>query len=150
MTAEEAVATIAAAWRADFPPATVKAYVAGIADLDPDHLGRAVTLAVRSCRFAPTVSDLRTIVATMRLDAPVAAEALGSVEAAVASGTTKKLHPLARRTLNVLGGSWAWKTTDNPGVMRGQFLRLYEELTRSETQAIVRGTIGSARKEIGR
>lgn len=132
---------IAATWKSDFSAERVKAYAWGLRDINPDDLEQAVALSIRSSRYPPTVSDLRTIVATLRLNHPGAGEALELVEAAVANNTTRRLPVPARRALDALGGSWAWKTTDVPSVLRGQFLRLYEEFSRTETQAIIRGSI---------
>jgi hypothetical protein len=53
----------------------------------------------------------------------------------------KPLPAPARRALNVLGGEWAWRTTENLGVMRGQFTRLYDEFLREELAGPMRGRL---------
>ncbi len=44
------------------------------------------------------------------------------------------MHPLARRALDIVGGFYAFRSTDNAGVIRSQFLRVYNGLRESEVR----------------
>lgn len=104
---------------------TAKIYIAKLSDIPPDMLALAVhDLCCTSERF-PTIRAIREAVAERTLAVPSEAEALMQIEAWV-TGRVEP-HPLARRVLRLIGGTYAYRTAENPSVIRGQFLRLYRE-----------------------
>lgn len=143
-----AVSLLNEAWRDSFSARRMEVYVEHLADLDGEAVLAAVNLLVKSSQFPPTVSEIRTVVATARTNYPTPGVALELTERAVMEGKTRQLPAPARRALDLLGGSYSWKTTETPSIMRSQFLRLYEEFARAETQAIIAGQLESGRRQL--
>lgn len=111
---------------------TLSIYARELGDLDPVALGDAVRRLIRTSEFFPTIHAIRDAVAEDQLGLPGEAEALRQVNARAAfrepTGPAPTVHPLVREAVNLLGGWHAIRATDEPGVMRGQLLRLYREL----------------------
>jgi hypothetical protein len=106
---------------------TLTIYVRELSDLDPAALGDAVRLLIRTSEFFPTIHAIRETVAEAALDLPSEAAALAEVNA-LGAGRPGRLTPLVREALDAVGGPWAVRTASEPGVIRGQFLRIYRDL----------------------
>lgn len=111
---------------------TLSIYARELGDLNPADLAIAVRLLIRTSEFFPTIHAIRDAVAESDLGLPGEAEALAQVNARAAyretTGDPPAVHPLVREAVTLLGGWHAIRATDEPGVMRGQLLRLYREL----------------------
>lgn len=127
-------------------PATFGLYLRLLADLDPAVLDAAVThLILAGGDWLPSVSAIREAAAELVLDLPREAAALAQIHAVIAwnrlpeasRGPAPAVHPLVRRTVYSLGGYYAFRTSDKPSVLLGQFSRLYGE-ARSEALHEVR------------
>lgn len=108
-----------------------------LADVDDTLLVAATRDAIRTSRFFPLVSELLAACAEHALCLPSEAEAIDQIEARIAWGRTTDteptyVHPAVRESLERVGGFWAYKTADNPAVIRGQFLNVYRA-DRAET-----------------
>jgi hypothetical protein len=101
---------------------TLRVYRRNLDDLPVGAVVDACTVLTLTSEFFPTIHAIRTTVAETSLGLPNEAEALALVEGRAS------LPPLVREALNMVGGYHAWRVTDQPGVMRGQFLRVYREL----------------------
>jgi hypothetical protein len=130
------VAELAAAFpQRPVPRQTLAVYVRHLEDIDLDSLEVAVRGLIRTSEFFPTVHAIRTAVAEAALGLPTEGEAL----AAVTTRGVVGLHPLVREALDMVGGYHAWRITDNPGVMRGQFTRIYREMREERLREFVVG-----------
>lgn len=114
--------------RMDVAKGTVSMYVRALADLPAQALMRAANAWVMESRFFPTVAELRARVIEERVDLPDAIEAWHLIERAIASGSLSELPDEVRRALKAVGGSWAYKTTTRPELMRRDFTSAYELL----------------------
>lgn len=145
MTRQEALAELKLAfYEANVPPDTFRYYLHDLADVPVDLLHTAVVHLCRTSadpRRFPTLGQIRAACAEHLLGLPNEAEALGQVQALVAwtrQSTLERaegapaLHPLVRQALDLVGGTQAFRATDEPGVIRGQFGRLYREARASE------------------
>jgi hypothetical protein len=128
------IADLAAAFpQRSIPAATIDLYARELADLDPVALSDAVRLLIRTSEFFPTIRAIREAVAEAALGLPNEAEALNQIH------ERSGVHPLVREAVNVVGGWHAVRTTDQPGVLRGQFLRVYRELRHARVGAYIAG-----------
>lgn len=123
---------------------TFRVYLRNLADVPPGLLSEAAVVLTRSSEFFPTIAAIRETVAEIALDLPSEAEALSQVARRVEWGrssedldpaTAPDVHPLVLETVQRVGGFFAFRTADEPGVVRGQFGRLY----RAERTAALRG-----------
>lgn len=115
---------------------TIRVYVRELSDIDPAALEQAARALIRTSEFFPTVRAIRETVAEQTLALPGEAAALEQVYARIAwhrddeadrEGDPPHVHPLVRHALDLVGGYSAFRTADDPGVVRGQFLRLFRE-----------------------
>lgn len=115
---------------------TVRVYVRELSDVPPAILEEAVRALIRTSEWFPSVAAIRQAVAERTLALPSEAEALAQVSARSRwarqdedeRGDRPDVHPLVREALDQVGGWFAFRSADEPGVVRGQFLRLYKEL----------------------
>lgn len=116
-------------------------------DLLGDLPARVVMAAVKA-HYAtseyptlPAIGKIRKeAVALMRPAVPTAAEAWGEVESEIRRvgwyGAPDRLTPVAARVVRAIG----WRRiceSDEPGVERGQFLRMYEQMAQREERDAV-------------
>lgn len=107
-----------------------------LSDVPPEVLERAVRQVARTSEFFPTLAAIRSACAELVLDLPSESAALAQVEARMrwgradedARGDPPRVHPLVKAALDHVGGYYAFKSADEPAVVRGQFLRLYRSL----------------------
>jgi hypothetical protein len=115
-------------------PATIAAYDAFLADMHISDLKRAAAYCIANSEFFPTMYALRE--AAQKSDAnrpPTAGEAWYEIKRAFHThGSWKRpewSHPLVGKAVAAMGG---WKdlclSEDPEGVIRGQFIKLYNVL----------------------
>lgn len=111
-------------------------YRSHLADLPLDKLEEAVVTLIRTSDRLPSIKAIREQTASLMLDLPDESEALLQVERRIEwsrSGDATEIaggppvHELVRKALDHVGGFHAFRTTEEPAVLRGQFLRLYRE-----------------------
>ena len=104
---------------------TLATYVRFLVDLDKGAAEEAIEELVSVSTQMPTIAAIRRRVIEEQLGLPTGAEAWIAI-----SDTTRKeqLPELAREARELLGGSWAIRTSDNPTITRAQYLKVFEEL----------------------
>lgn len=133
-TIADVIAEVRHAFPTDrIPDETIVVYVKHLADLDPDQLAAAAAAYCREAKRFPTIADLRRLVAERNLQLPDEAEALRQANRradwyATRDGAPPEMHPLVRDALRSVGGPGALRESDQPSVVRGQFLRVYRDL----------------------
>lgn len=116
--------------------ATMRLYLRELADIPAEILAVAVRDVIRTSDHFPRVKAIREAAALRTLALPTESEALAQVAARIAWGRQPEqdrgappvLHPLVGEALDHVGGYHAFRVADEPGVVRGQFLRLYKDL----------------------
>lgn len=133
------------------PEATVSVYERELADVPLDALEGAVRELIRVSDYFPRVAEVRRRAAARVHVLPSEADALAQVSARTAwtrldererPDTPPALHPLVKDALDLVGGAYAFKSSDNPSVVRGQFLNLYRE---SRARTLERVAVGDFR-----
>jgi hypothetical protein len=110
--------------RQPFPDASVAFYARKLADLDAVELAGAVDRITNRSTFLPSVAEIRSEVAEARLGLPTTAEAWETAE----SGSLRTAPEPLRRAVEIVGGRWAIRHSDNPTAVRAQFRQAYEDL----------------------
>jgi hypothetical protein len=110
---------------------TVSTYVRFLVDLEHAPAEEAIEDLIATAVTMPTVAAIRRQVINEELKLPSAAEAWISI-----NDTTRgeELHDLAKEARELLGGSWAIRTSDQPSITRAQYLKIYEELREKALQ----------------
>lgn len=131
---------------------TVEVYLRELNDLDPERLTPVVRALIRESEFFPTVRAIREAYAEAALALPGEAEALGQVTARAAWLSTREgdpppLHPAVQEALKLVGGPSAFRHATDPGVVTGQFLRLYRDVRAREVRAVQVGNLLGAAPE---
>lgn len=111
---------------------TVEIYARELADLPETALEVAARELIRSSEFFPTIAAIRQAAVTSLLALPSEAEALAQIEARVAwgrsqVGTCPAVETGVHQAVLAVGGYYAFRASEDPGVVRGQFLRLYRD-----------------------
>ena len=105
---------------------TFATYVRFLVDLDKAAAEEAIEELISVSTKMPTIAAIRRRVIEVELALPTAAEAWIAI-----SDTTRKtdeLHELAKKARELLGGSWAIRTSGKPAVTRAQYFKIFEEL----------------------
>ena len=105
---------------------TFATYVRFLVDLDKAAAEEAIEELISVSTTMPTIAAISRRVIEEELALPTAAEAWIAI-----SDTTRKtdeLHELAKKARELLGGSWAIRTSGNPAVTRAQYFKIFEEL----------------------
>lgn len=124
--AQKLVAVLCAAYpEVELREETVPTYVRFLVDLDRAAAEEAIEDLIATSLTMPTVAAIRRQVINEQLKLPTAAEAWLSVSD---SKKVEELHDLAKEARELLGGSWAIRTSDQPSITRAQYLKIYEEL----------------------
>lgn len=130
------VGVLAEAFRQTISEATIMAYEIGLKDLPPQQVETAVTNAIRSCKFMPTVKELRELATGMKdIDRPVLAW-----EAVISIPLNPYKHvdfddPLINATIRNLGG-WPsfidrFSDAESEKWVRKDFIDTYQKLLSS-------------------
>lgn len=133
MTASESVRVVsklqAAYPQREVTPATTQVYAEALADLPLDEALAAVAEIVATCRWFPTISEIRERVAEARCGAPEPDQAYAEVRVAVRSHGRARLpqwsHPAIAEAVRSIGWS-ALCDSERPGVERAHFLSAYK------------------------
>lgn len=134
----------------DVTRATLQLYKRELEDLPHEALAHAVKALIRTSEWFPTVSAIRQAASERLLDLPSDAAALAQIEARLDWGRQRTgadeetpstdgapdVHPLVRDALELAGGFYAFRRSDNPAVVRGQFAKLYRELRAGKVRDI--------------
>jgi hypothetical protein len=94
-------------------------------DIDPRFGLSAVAELCGSCEWPPAISQIRKAAYNLsrgQLSPPSAWEAWERAIAGTPGGD------IETRAINLIGGTWAIKHSENPEVIRSQFLKCYSEL----------------------
>ena len=128
-------------------PSTLRIYAKHLDDFDEALAAAAVDDLIRTSEFFPTIAEIRRRAAELHLGIPDEEEALGQIEARLAwarndaetRGDAPAVHPDVRHALDHVGGWHAFRTAEEPGVVRGQFLRLYRDRRAVEIRSVQSG-----------
>ena len=116
-------------------PETIVTYAIFLADVGIEELRRAASYCMANSDFFPTMHALREAVQQSDLEhrAPAAGDAFAEVKRAVAAIGYYRVpewsHPMIGRAIDAMGGWQAFCLSEDPeGVIRGQFVKIYESL----------------------
>lgn len=118
-------------------PGTLEVYVRELDDLPVDALEPAVRELIRTSEFFPTIRAIRATAAELMLELPYEDDALSQVEARLRWAREPEeerepdgpeIHALVKEALDHVGGFYAFRSAEQPAVVRGQFLKLYREM----------------------
>ena len=119
---------------------TIVTYTSFLADIDPAALKRAAYWCMANCEFFPTMRALReAIQETDPNRAPTGADAWAEVTKLFHTHgswhSVEFSHSLVLRAVDAMGG-WhdLCMSEDPPGVLRGQFLKIYAQLEERHLQ----------------
>lgn len=146
----ELVFDLADGWpREELRSRTVEIYVEDLSDIPLPTLGAAVKTLRRTSEFFPTIRAIREAAAEITLDLPSEDEALSQVErridlakrtedgeGAPSLNVSAPVHVDVRRALDHVGGFYAFRSTSEPSIVRGQFLRIYREIRAGRVRAL--------------
>lgn len=128
-------------------PNALKIYAARLTDISADRLRAVVEQCIATCRFFPTIADLRDA-AGMLADGrgETAMDAWEEVRAYISEagrgGFYEWRNPLAERVATAMG-LWALRTSSNSGTDRAHFLQAYREA--EERERAKRAVVPAAR-----
>ena len=104
---------------------TFATFVRFLVDLDKQAAEEAIEELIAASTTMPTIAAIRRRVIEEELELPSAAEAWVAINE---HNRTDGLHEVAKEARELLGGSWAIRTSDKPSITRAQYLKVYEEL----------------------
>jgi hypothetical protein len=102
-------------------------YAHYLLDLDAVAASEAVDDLILDSTTLPTIAEIRRRVIEKDVELPTALEAWASVVERPTGRETVEMHPLAREVCNLFGGSYTIRNSDQPTIMRAQFLKAYDE-----------------------
>jgi DNA-directed RNA polymerase subunit F len=109
---------------------TVAIYTARLNDLDNEAASQAVDDLIETSTTFPTIAEVRNLVAEVALGLPTAEQAYASI-----FDRDKKageIHDLTRHVADIFGGFYNVRTSENPSIIRSQFLKTYAEFRQEE------------------
>lgn len=129
--AVELVQVLAAAFpQRPLSPATLRVYVEELCDLDYDAAVAAARTLIRTVEWLPTVAQIRAAVVALTSALPSPDEALLEVRREIGRvgsyGTPRFSSPVIERVVRAIGWD-TWCASENPGIERAHFIRLYTE-----------------------
>lgn len=124
-------------------------YLRELADVPLPVLAVAVRTAIRGGDYFPRISELRRLAAEHVLALPSEDEALRQVYARqewgrrdeADRGDPPPIHPLVKEALDLVGGWAAFRTADEPTILRGQYLRIFREMSARAVRDVQLGTV---------
>lgn len=131
------IAELAAAYEKELPADTLRVYVRELHDIPTIFLSEACRYLARTVDWFPRIAQIRAAVAEHRLALPTEDEALAQIEARIGwyndwqGQVAPFMHPLVKRALGHVGSTYAFRATNEPAVVRGQFLKLYRDMRNS-------------------
>lgn len=107
-----------------------------LADVSDEHGLAAALQLCGSSDWPPTIAQIRSLAFDLsqgRLIPPSAWEAWERVQEAVRyPEQSYNLTPIEKRALDVIGGIWAIKRSENVGVERSNFVKAYEAMLQTD------------------
>lgn len=134
--------------------------LADLADIPVEYLDAAAIELRRTSDYFPSVAQLRTAAIDRMLDLPSETEGLAQIEARIhwarqpedTRGPAPFVHDLVVEALEYAGGYHELRTTDRPGVFRGQFVNFYRDIRTRALHAARTGPVSlsaaTSRKEL--
>lgn len=125
-------------------------YVQHLADIPDGMLADIGREWIRTERFFPTIAELRALAAERALSLPTDEQALAQVTARIAWGRDAMdadppdVHPLAVAAVRAVGGYPAFRASEKPEVITGQFLRFYRDARAAALRAAQVGDMSRA------
>lgn len=110
--------------RGEFTRERAEVYIRFLEPLDYRAANAAVAQLIATSRYLPTIAEIRETVARMTAGIPEPEEALEEVVEAARRGRYEFSHPAIRKAVDALGWEYI-QYSEDPGVWRSQFLRLY-------------------------
>lgn len=110
---------------------TVATFVRFLVDLEHHAAEEAIEDLIATSLSMPTIAAIRRLVINEELQLPTPAEAWLAVSEPTRA---EVLHDLVKEARELLGGSWAIRTSDQPSITRAQYLKIYEELREKALQ----------------
>ena len=128
------LATLKAAYpRQEIGEDTLAIYALDLADLEFEQAKAAVEHCRRTCRFFPTIAEIREAAAEAALGgAPAPMEAWSELESKLS--TKEPLHPLVAEAKRQVGDGWWWRTQPVERLRR-EFLEAYRALRSARVRA---------------
>lgn len=124
--------------------ATAEVYVGFLVDLDYEQANDAIRRLIQTSRFFPTIAEIREEVAETACGLPSVTEALAMVlERNHLSDEELAANPLpeaVKKAYRIVGGSWAFRTSENPVALRAQFRDAYAAIRAEEVSQVQRGS----------
>lgn len=116
-----------------FDQATLALYVDGLSDVPLGVLDDACIAIMRTGMHFPRLAEVRRECAERMLMLPTGSEALQQVENRIRwarhnTGVVPPIHKLVLEVLDGVGGFYEFRTSEKPGMLRAQFLKLYDAL----------------------
>lgn len=113
---------------------TIRLYLRELEDIPAETLEAAVSEVIRTSDHFPRVRAVREAAARILLQLPSESEALSQIESRMRwsresegeRGDAPAVSPIVLKALDHVGGFHAFRSSDEPGVVRGQFLRLFK------------------------
>ena len=102
-------------------------YARYLGDLDARAASEAADELILDSAAFPTIAEIRRRVIEQDVGLPTALEAWASIVATQGSGESGAVAPLVREVCNLFGGSYTIRNSDQPTIMRAQFLKAYAE-----------------------
>lgn len=135
------VAVLKAAYpRQPTDAATSEVYAGFLVDLDYEAANAAIRQLITIRRFFPTIAEIREEVAEEAAGLPSPTEALVMVlernQLSDAELAAKPLPPAVKKAYRIVGGSWAFRTSENPVALRAQFRDAYQSIRDEEVRRL--------------
>jgi hypothetical protein len=105
-------------------PDTRALFTRYLSDLDANAAETAIEELILDSTALPTIAHIRRSVIEHDSGLPTALEAYREV---VQFKAGDEMHPLVLEVCRLLGGSWTIKNSEEPTIMRAQFLKAYGE-----------------------
>ena len=120
--------------------ATAEVYVRFLIDLDHEPAAAAVHRLIQTSTFFPTIAEIRADVAEYECGLPSVTEALELVmERNRLTDDEIEANPLpteVKQAYRMVGGAWAFRTSENPIALRAQFRDAYGEIRAAAVRRI--------------
>jgi len=118
----------------------IQAYASHLADLDAEVAAVAIRRCIASCRFLPSIAEIREQAAACLDDAPDAEQAWGIVCAEVRrvgyNGRPAFPHARILDAVQAIGGWYDICSSDNAAADRSHFVKAYAAATKRSREAI--------------
>jgi hypothetical protein len=126
--AERVAETLLAAFpTAAARPRTAELFARYLGDLDAKLVDAAVEELILDSPALPSIAEIRRHVVDRELQLPTPLQAWQTV-----AQRGHEVHPLAKEVVDLFGGLWTIRNSEESTIMRAQFLRAYGERREEE------------------